>query len=204
MSDPFEKFAPQEPDLTPEKRSSGILRTVLGVLAVLVVVTGFVLYYQATAPKADHAADTRPASTPVSRAPDPDEPAVGDCALLTGTALDVRYTRADCAAGTHNYVVGSQQRKGEDCGSATGTSKEQYARYRWTGALGLCLVPVFADGQCYRIQMFQAEMPVGECARPNLRVRVLAGTVDRTACEDEALKVLVYPEIRTTYCFEAP
>ena len=204
MSDPFERFAPQEHALAPERPSTGVLRTLLVVGVVLIFIVGLAVYYVTTLPEPDHTADTRPVPLSVSRAPDPNEPVVGACARLTGPVLEAEYSAVDCAAGTHNYVVGSLQRKGEDCGSASGTNKDQYARYRWSGALGLCLVPVFADGQCYQIGLFQAEIPKSECTGVNARVQVLTNSLDKTACRPGTFESLAYPEVTTTYCFSAP
>lgn len=175
----------------------GVAKTLLAVLAVLAVVAGVVFLYVATRPEPDFPDAAAPTS---SSAKPGKEPAVGDCMRVTGAMLDAKVTKVDCTA-EHSHVVASLQRNGEDCG--TDLTRAQYARYRYSWKLGVCLVPVFVDGQCYRFQIMQTEIPKAECAKDNLRVKVLKDTVKDTDC-GEGEQALVYPEIRTTYCFSLP
>ncbi|MEU7477669.1 hypothetical protein AB0A63_16890 [Lentzea sp. NPDC042327] len=203
MSDPFASFSPEEPDLAPERRSARIARAALVAGAALVVVLGVAFYYVATKPAPEtQAAPT--STTPWTPPQDVNEPRLGDCARVAGGMLDSTYTPVDCAAGAHNYVVGSLQRQGEDCGAASGSKKDNYARYRYSGRLGVCLVPVFADGRCYEFFTLKTDLAAVECTGVGLRVRVLANTADGAACGTDVRQALVYPETRTTYCFSRP
>ncbi len=196
MSDPFENSAPREPAL----EKPGVWKTLLAVGAVLVVVAGGVFLYVATRPEPDFP-DTAGVSVNGERG---DEPVVGDCMRIDGNAVKATVTKVDCAAGAHNQVVASLQRQGEDCGSASGQEKTKYSRYRWSGKLGVCLAPVFEDGQCYRVtDLYGAYMPKAPCNELALKVRVFKDTADPAVCGPGVPEGLVYPEIRTTYCMAA-
>ncbi len=199
-TDPFDKFSPQEPDVTrwrPPATAKWVLAITATVFVVLAAVAGFVFYGLATAPEPGEGRVEAATENLPTRTTGPDDPVVGECVRVEGKVI----TRVGgCAKGTHNHVVADVKRGGEDCGAAS--TKDQYVRYIYSGSIGLCLAPVYVDGQCYGTAPVSGngDIPNLGCDRLGaLRARVLTDTAG--ACTPEERDRLVYPEIRTTYCF---
>lgn len=200
--DPFEKFSPQEPDQTrwrPPATAKWVLAITATVFVALAAVAGFVFYGLATAPKPEGRAVEAEIQSAPTRTNGPDDPIAGECVRVEGNVL----TRVGgCAKGTHDHVIASVKRDGEDCGPPG--VQDPYVRYIYSGSIGLCLVPVYVDGQCYasaQVSGFGDIQKLGCDRLGAVRVRVLTDTADAAACTPAEREHLVYPEIRTTYCF---
>ncbi|NGY65705.1 hypothetical protein G7043_43135 [Lentzea sp. NEAU-D13] len=128
--------------------------------------------------------------------------AIGDCVSMTGNAAKPDYKKVAC--GEHNYTVSKVGTSSSDkCGELT-DGYVQYVQFSVLESVSVCLIPVFADGQCYDFTMasIQASVPQKDCGTFGVaRVKVLANTVDKAACGPNPVLALAYPEIKTTYCF---
>lgn len=125
---------------------------------------------------------------------------LGDCVKLTG----VRYDEVACEAGAFNYtvskVLGSQDEK---CGD----NPDAYVKHHGhAGRESVCLLPVFADGECYTFTSLalDTDFQKAPCGGPRVvRVKLLPHVADATACGPSAALALAYPEVRITYCLTA-
>ena len=121
---------------------------------------------------------------------------------MTGAAAKPDYKKVAC--GEHNYTVSKVGSSSSDkCGELT-DGYVQYVQFSVLESVSVCLIPVFADGQCYDFTMasIQASVPQKDCGTFGVaRVKLLANTVDKAACGPNPVLALAYPEIKTTYCF---
>lgn len=133
---------------------------------------------------------------------------IGDCVKMTGNAPQPTYERLPCAENRHNYTVSKVASSSSDKCGAPADGYVQYSRISVLETVSVCLIPVFADGQCYDFTMadLKAEIPKAECGAKSrvFRATVLANTVDKAACRVNQPLALAYPEIKTTYCFTQP
>jgi hypothetical protein len=152
------------------------------------------------APTSAVAATTTPPTTTSKPAPFAE---VGDCVLLTGSSIQPDYKKIAC--GEHNYTVSKfTTTSSAKCGEPAGGYVE-YSKISVLDSFTVCLIPVFADGQCYDFSLaqLQADVPKKDCgAFAAVRAKVLVNTVDKAACGTNQALALAYPEIKTTYCFE--
>ncbi|USX52401.1 hypothetical protein [Lentzea sp. HUAS12] len=214
--DPFGAYsgpAPQYPqlgdgprpmlDVAPQRSSRAGLLIGAGLL-VLVVAIGAVLLWVVRKDDLEFGSGTAPATTtvPTTTTSKPKPFAVvGDCVLLTGGTFDAAYAKTECTENKHNYVVTRTLQTAEKCGE----DDDSYVKYTKGYGMNVCLVPVFADGECYDFALasLKAEFPKKPCGGYMVvKAKVLADTVDKAACgQDERLALaLAYPEIKTTYC----
>ena len=133
---------------------------------------------------------------------------IGDCVKMTGYAAKPAYEKVPCAENQHNYTVSKvASSSSEKCGDLA-DGYVQYSQISVLETVSVCLIPVFADGQCYDFTMaeLKAEIPKAECGANSrvFRATVLANTVDKAACQVNQPLALAYPEIKTTYCFTQP
>jgi hypothetical protein len=177
-----------------------VIASVLGVL--LLGMMSFVLYWFSKDGGLNTAATSTTPSPTVTTSALP-QAKVGDCAKVSGASFNIKYEPVPCDGG-HNYtvskVLGSQSEKcGEDRDSYT-----KYHGYSGRKSVNLCLIPVFADGQCYNFTAasLNAEFQTAPCGGLQVvKVKVLTDTVDKAACGESPALALAYPEIKTTYCF---
>lgn len=191
--------APSAPP-KPASRVGLVIASVLGVL--LLGMMSFVLFWFSRDGGLSTATSTTPSPTVTTSA----LPAakVGDCAKVSGASFNIKYEPVSCEGGLHNYtvskVLGSQSEKcGEDRESYT-----KYHGYSGRKSVNLCLIPVFADGQCYNFTAasLNAEFQTAPCGGLQVvKVKVLTDTADKAACGESPALALAYPEIKTTYCF---
>jgi hypothetical protein len=127
---------------------------------------------------------------------------IGDCVLLTGNSLQPDYKKVAC--GEHNYTVSKFTTSSDaKCGGPADGYLE-YSKISMLESFTVCLIPMFADGQCYDFSLarLQADVPKKDCgAFGAVRATVLANTVDKAACGPNPVLALAYPETKTTYCF---
>ncbi|MCP2242836.1 LppU/SCO3897 family protein [Lentzea aerocolonigenes] len=231
-SDPFSAFAPppaQQPPPHPSAtrpigvyevpepilavaphRESGAGVKIVAVLAVFALALGGLVFWLSTkdtikfggGTQTTVAAPTTTTTPPTTTSKAPPFAEVGDCVLMTGTSIQPDYKKVAC--GEHNYTVSKVGTSTKDkCGEPE-DGYLQYLKFSVLESLSVCLVPVFADGQCYDFMMaqLQANAPKKDCGSFGaVRVKVLANTVDKAACGGDPKLALAYPEIKTTYCF---
>jgi hypothetical protein len=193
-------------------RESGAGVKIVAVLAVFALALGGLIFWMSTKdtirfgggePQTTAAAVTKtttaPPTTTSKAAPFAE---VGDCVTMTGNAVKPDYKKVAC--GEHNYTVSKVGSSSSDkCGEPT-DGYVQYVQFSVLESVSVCLIPVFADGQCYDFSLasIQAAVPQKECGTFGVaRVKVLANTVDKAACGPNPMLALAYPEIKTTYCF---
>ncbi|NKE56825.1 hypothetical protein FXN61_08235 [Lentzea sp. PSKA42] len=190
-------------------RESGAGVKIVIVLAVFALLLGGVIFWLSTKDTIDFGGSSAPTSATARTTTPPtttSKPApfaeVGDCVLMTGNAAQPDYKKVSC--GENNYTVSKvASSSSEKCGEVA-DGYVQYVKFSVLERVSVCLIPVFADGQCYDFSLaqIQAAVPKKECGTFGVaRVKVLANTVDKAACGPNPLLALAYPEIKTTYCF---
>lgn len=190
-------------------RESGAGVKIVAVLAVFALLLGGLIFWLSTkdtikfggAPTPAAALTTTPPTTTSKPAPFAE---VGDCVLMTGNAPKPDYKKVPCGE-NNNYTVSKVASSStEKCGEPADGYIE-YRRISVLESLTVCLIPVFADGQCYDFTLadLKADVPKVACGGgPRVfKATVLANTVDKTACPVNQPLALAYPEIKTTYCF---
>ncbi|MFD4673614.1 hypothetical protein ACFWNN_28080 [Lentzea sp. NPDC058450] len=188
-------------DVAPQHSARAGLLIGLGLLVLVVAIGAGLLWFVGKDDlKFSTGTTTAPPPTTATSKPPPFA-AVGDCVVLQGGSFDVKYTKTDCAENKHNYTVVKTMPTNEKCGA----EEDAYIKYTKGYGMNVCLVPVFADGECYDFSLaaLNAELPKKPCGGYMVvKAKVLVGTVDKAACgTDERLAVaLAYPEIKTTYC----
>ena len=192
-------------------RGSGGGGKIVAVLTVFALALGGLIFWLSTkdsikfgsgdsAPRTTAAAVTTTPPTTTSK-PAPFA-VVGDCVSMTGSAAKPDYKKVAC--GEHNYTVSKVGTSSSDKCGEPADGYVQYVQFSILESVSVCLIPVFADGQCYDFTMaaIQAAVPQKECGTFGVaRVKVLTNTVDKAACGGNPLLALAYPEIKTTYCF---
>lgn len=201
--------------VAPLRESGAGLKIVLALTAFMVLLGG-TIFWLSTKDTIDFGGsgdDTTQA--PVAQKPTPptttSKPApfaeIGDCVKMTGNAPQPTYEKLPCAENRHNYTVSKVASSSDKCG-APADGYVEYSRISVLETVSVCLIPVFADGQCYDFTLadLKAEIPKAECgANPRVfKATVLANTVDKAACKVNQPLALAYPEIKTTYCFSQP
>lgn len=192
-------------------RGSGGGGKIVAVLAVFALVLGGLIFWLSTKDtikfsssgptSAAAAAVTTAAPTTTTSKPAPFA-AIGDCVSMTGAAAKPDYQKVAC--GEHNYTVSKVGTSSSDKCGELADGYVQYVQFSVLESVSVCLIPVFADGQCYDFTMasIQASVPRKDCGTFGVaRVKLLADTVDKAACGPNPVLALAYPEIRTTYCF---
>ena len=232
--DPFSAFAPPAPEPAPPSdgggrpigvyevpepvlpvaphRGSGGGGKIVAVLAVFALALGGLIFWLSTKNSIEfRSGDNAPrtTATPVTTTAPPtttSKPApfaaIGDCVSMTGNAVKPDYKKVAC--GEHNYTVSKVGSSSSDKCGELADGYVQYVQFSMLESVSVCLIPVFADGQCYDFTLaaIQAAVPQKECGTFGVaRVKVLANTVDKAACGGNPMLALAYPEIKTTYCF---
>ncbi|WP_189155918.1 LppU/SCO3897 family protein [Lentzea pudingi] len=208
-SGPAQRYPSGDPNVprpmlhvAPQRSSRAGLLIGAGLLALVVAIGAVMLWAVGKDdPKFSSVAATTTAP-PTTTSKPPPFAVVGDCVQLAGGTFDATYTKTACAENKHNYTVSkTMPTAAEKCG----TTEDAYVRYTKGYGMNVCLIPVFADGECYDFALasLQAEFPKKPCGGYMVvKAKVLPGTADKAACgQDERLALaLAYPEISTTYC----
>ncbi|SDH18653.1 hypothetical protein SAMN05216553_117115 [Lentzea fradiae] len=193
-------------DVAPQASAGAGLLIGAGLLVLVVVLGAALLWF---AGKDDWEFGEAPAAqAPVPATTSEPKPfaVVGDCVLLSGGSdggvTAPEYAQTECAENKHNYTVGKTMRTGEKCGE----NEYWYVRYTEGYGMNVCLIPVYADGECYDFKRPSGgvEAPKTACGSDLLviRVKVLTGVADTAACppDERRATAMAYPEINTTYC----
>lgn len=129
------------------------------------------------------------------------KPRPGDCAYLTGAAGEGRYHAVDCSAPNANYVVAGTVAKSESCPNAADSD--------WVPVRAIdpeirfCLVPLYAEGECYDEARSGYDISAVDCAGANaFKVAGVSDEVPAPACPAGA-ETRAFPEVRLTYCLAA-
>lgn len=189
-------------DVAPQRSARAGLLIGLGLLVLVVAVgSGLIWFVTKDAPKFRSGPQNTTTAPATTTSKPPPFALVGDCVVLQGGSFDATYTKAECSENKHNYTVVKTMPTNEDCGAEEGA----YVKYTKGYGMNVCLVPVFADGECYDFALasLKAEFPKKPCGgHMVVKAKVLTGTADKAACgQDQRLALaLAYPEISTTYC----
>ena len=191
-------------DVAPQRSSRAGLLIGVGLLVLVVAIGAVMLWFvrKDDLKFSSGAATATTTTVPTTTSKPKPFAVVGDCVQLAGGTFDATYTKTECAENKHNYTVSKTMRTGaEKCGE----NVDSYVTYTKGYGMNVCLIPVFADGECYDFTLasLQAEFPKKACGGYMVvKAEVLADTVDKAACgQDERLALaLAYPEIKTTYC----
>lgn len=138
----------------------------------------------------------------------PDGAAVGDCIKVNrASATDADVQTIDCADPAALYKVAIRQ-VGQVCPSDTYDSYTETStgRRRATDSFTLCLTLNVTEGQCLANLDSTDQLAKVDCADPAAEarvVKVVAGTADEAACDEESTPV-VYPTPPTTHCLGRP
>ncbi|MFS8095566.1 hypothetical protein LFM09_00340 [Lentzea alba] len=188
----------------PRKSSSGKALLIVAGLVVLAVALSAAVFLRGGGKddKAAAASSAAPTTTTTTTTKPKAFAEIGDCVSMTGGSFNPTYKKVECTANQHNYTVSKvPASSSEKCG----TTDEGYIKYTKGSSVTVCLIPVFAEGECYDFTLasLNAEYPKKACGGYMVvKAKVIAGTADKAACgTDERLALaLAYPEIKTTYC----
>ncbi|MDX8053382.1 hypothetical protein SK571_28745 [Lentzea sp. BCCO 10_0798] len=190
----------------PPHRTSRVGLVIVGVLGVLLLtlVAGVGIWFAKSDGLSRLAGPGTTSNPPTSTSSPLPAAEVGDCVKMSGASFNIKYDEVSCEGQLHNYtVVKVLADRSEKCGDDPG-SYMKYHGYAGRKSVNLCLIPVFADGQCYSFTTLSlnAEFQTAPCGGLQVvQVKVLANTVDKAACGASPALALAYPDIKTTYCF---
>jgi hypothetical protein len=195
---------PPYPFPEPPRRSNRAALLIVAGLGVLALALSAAVFFtvRKDGTAAAPASSSAPVTTTTSSAKPKPFAEIGDCVLMTGGSFNPSYKKVPCAENQHNYTVSKvPETSSEQCGATA----EGYIKYTKGSRTTVCLVPVFADGECYDFALasLNAEFPKKECGGYMVvRAKVITGTADKAACVDDGrlAAALAYPEIKTTYC----
>ncbi|MFC9892179.1 hypothetical protein ACFVMC_00665 [Nocardia sp. NPDC127579] len=131
--------------------------------------------------------------------------AIGECGTLSGSPAEAKFTPADCADPTANYVV-AQRLDGADADCAT----KDYASYYQDGGteFTLCLRLNAAEGDCFVGGSSRASTRVECTGLADFKVgRIVRGAAAVSACGAVGAvdNTFVFPEPEPlTFCLVAP
>jgi hypothetical protein len=125
-------------------------------------------------------------------------PKQGDCAHLTGHVGEGRYRAVDCSESSANYVAASTVATSQSCPNSEDLS--------WVPARAIdpeirfCLVPLYAEGECYLGAQPAYDLEVVDCAdRDAFKVTRVSRDVPAPSCA-AGEQTRKYPEVKLTYC----
>jgi hypothetical protein len=123
-------------------------------------------------------------------------PKQGDCALLTGDTGRSRYQSADCSANA-NYVAAGTVAASQDC--PNGEDRSWVPVRAIDPKVRFCLVPLYAEGECYSGAKSTYDLNVVDCGDENAFEVTRVGKGPAPSCA-AGEKALAYPEVELTYC----
>jgi hypothetical protein len=170
----------QQPAPQPEpQRKKGFPRWIISVIALIVVGGGVYAYNYFTSDAAQAKA--------------------GDCAHLSGSESSPNFESVPCDAANATHIVGKSLSSNSD--SCNGPYDEFTQTARRGPDAKLCLMPNFAEGNCYQLDGPSMDYPKVDCATDgSVKVsKLVKGKSDEAAC-GTAGKAFAFPEPPTTYC----
>jgi hypothetical protein len=129
------------------------------------------------------------------------KPAQGDCASLTGPVNAGRYNAADCSAPTADYLVTGTVARSQACPHP---GQPDWVPVRSIDPkIRFCLVPIYAEGECYDEARSVYDVSVVDCGGGTIRVTRVSNEVPAPPCPAGA-QTRAYPEVKLTYCVASP
>ncbi|PWK91242.1 hypothetical protein C8D88_1011276 [Lentzea atacamensis] len=125
-------------------------------------------------------------------------PKQGDCAHLTGHTGQGRYHAVDCSESSANYMAASTVATSQACPNSEDLS--------WVPVRAMdpeirfCLVPLYAEGECYPGAQPAYDIEVVDCGDQNaFKVTRVSRDVPAPSCA-AGEQTRKYPEVKLTYC----
>jgi hypothetical protein len=129
------------------------------------------------------------------------KPKQGDCAYLTGPSGEGRYNAVDCSAPNANYLVAGTVAKSQVCPNPA--DADWVPRRTIDPKIRFCLVPLYAEGECYPEARSGYDLDVVDCAESSaFRVTKVSNEVPAPSCV-AGEKIRAFPEVKLAYCVAA-
>jgi hypothetical protein len=130
------------------------------------------------------------------------KPKQGDCANVTGYSNQPDYDAVSCLSSSANYVVTGTVDKSASCANAYA---DMLTRRPRDPEIRICLVPLWAQGECYPATSPRMELEAVDCASGTdvFRVTSVSRDVRAPSCAADE-ESFAYPEVKLAYCTATP